>query len=117
MTVALSFVMGTTQSHLVAINCVASPLQQLPMGLGSALIANGPAHLRHHRAASMQVERVHYRRGGEMVWAYFGKAKFGEGKIWYEMLNTMEKCGTNFPNSGIFGNGTGDFHFQSVVLL
>ena len=39
-----------------------------------------------------------------MVWAHFGKAKFGEGKIWYEMLNTMEKCGTNFPNSGTSRN-------------
>ena len=28
-----------------------------------------------------------------MVWLYFGKAKFGEGKISYKMLNTMEKCG------------------------
>ena len=39
-----------------------------------------------------------------MVWAYFGKAKFSEGKFWYKMLNTMEKCGTNFPNSGTSGN-------------
>jgi len=31
-----------------------------------------------------------------MVRAYFGNAKFGEEKIWYKMLNTMEKCGTNF---------------------
>ena len=32
--------------------------------------------------------------GGEgLVRAYFGKAKFGEGKIWYKILNTMERCG------------------------
>ena len=35
--------------------------------------------------------------GGELVRAYFGKAKFGEGKLWYKILDTMEKCGTIFP--------------------
>ena len=33
-------------------------------------------------------------RGGGLVRAYFGKAKFGEGKIWYKILNTTEKNGT-----------------------
>ena len=47
--------------------------------------------------------------GGELVWAYFGKAKFGEGKFWYKILDTMEKCGTIFPKSGHTGNRTQDF--------
>ena len=42
--------------------------------------------------------------GGELVQAYFGKAKFGEGKFWYKILDTMEKCGTTFPKSGHTGN-------------
>ena len=31
--------------------------------------------------------------GGGLVGAHFGKAKFGEGKFWYKILDTMEKCG------------------------
>ena len=42
--------------------------------------------------------------GGGLVRAYFGTAKFGEGKFW----TTMDKCGTNFPNNGQYRNGTGD---------
>ena len=47
--------------------------------------------------------------GGELVRAYFGKAKLGEGKFWYKVLHTMEKCGTVFPKSGHTGNWTRDF--------
>ena len=40
--------------------------------------------------------------GGGMVRACFGQAKFGEGNFWYKILNTMEKCGTKFPNNRQF---------------
>ena len=54
----LSFVVGTTQSHVVAINCAASPLcRQFLVGLGSALIANTMRNPHHHSAPSMQIER------------------------------------------------------------
>ena len=36
--------------------------------------------------------------GGGLVRAKFGIAKFGVVKIWYEILNMMEKCGTKFPD-------------------
>ena len=49
--------------------------------------------------------------------AYFGSAKFGEGRFWYKILSTMEKCGTNFPNDGRCRNGTGDFHFIIAAFL
>ena len=42
--------------------------------------------------------------GGGDGASIFGKAKFSEGKIWYKILNTMEKCGTKFPNNGQFKN-------------
>ena len=46
----------------------------------------------------------HYRGGagggGDLVRTQFGLAKFGVVKIWYKIINTAEKCGTNFPESG-----------------
>ena len=54
---------------------------------------------------------------GGLVRAYFGKAKFGEGKIWYKILNPMEKCGTNFPNDEQCRNRTGEFHLVVAVCL
>jgi len=50
----------------------------------------------HPKPPRAHPEDCYYRRGEKMVRAYFGNAKFGEEKIWYKMLNTMEKCGTNF---------------------
>ena len=56
MTVTLSFAMGTTLSHVDAINCAASPLcTQFLMASGSVPIANRMRHLRHHRAALMRI--------------------------------------------------------------
>ena len=34
---------------------------------------------------------------GGLVRAYFGNAKFGEGKSWYKILDTVGKRGTIFP--------------------
>ena len=38
--------------------------------------------------------------GRGLVQTQFGMAKVGVVKIWHEMLNTMEKCCTTFPDSG-----------------
>ena len=45
--------------------------------------------------------------GGELVGAYFGKAEFGEGKFWYNILDTMKKCGTIFQKVGTLGGEPG----------
>ena len=44
-----------------------------------------------------------YRGGGWLVRTQLGMAKFGGVKIWFKILNSMEKCGTNFPAVDIPG--------------
>ena len=38
--------------------------------------------------------------GGGLVRTQLGMAKFGVVNIWYKILNIMQKCGTNCPDSG-----------------
>ena len=40
---------------------------------------------------------------GGLVRAYFGKAKFGEGKIWFKILNAMENVVQTFHIMGNAG--------------
>ena len=60
-------------------------------------------HIRSMTTSAQHTQNPQYRGGEELVRAYFGKAKFGEGKFWYKILNSIEKCGTNFPNHGQTG--------------
>ena len=52
----LSFVMGTTQSHVGAINCAVNPLcMKFLMDHGCALTACETTYLHHHHVVRMQI--------------------------------------------------------------
>ena len=54
-----------------------------------------------------------YRGGGGLVRAYFGKAKFSEGKFWFKILNTMENVVQTFQ---IMGNAGFDLGICSLEV-